>query len=193
MSQSLNQFLFVSTSSLSLKTSIQQHSLGINLELATFLFTHQEPGPAGPPDSLGKASKPGDSGNASLLCLHHTTAPPIALCAHSRKKPKTCNTTLPGSPCPGMVRGRPGGPRAAQPPPMGIGGYTPASCPEGGMTRRGLFCPVAHRSNWPDHTPFAGCLPCPVSLPSSRCFLDHLSHRLGFQSLPGICLGINTM
>lgn len=76
LSQSLNQFLFVSTSSLSLKTSIQQHSLGINLELATFLFTHQEPGPAGPPDSLGKASKPGDSGNASLLCLHRTQPHP---------------------------------------------------------------------------------------------------------------------
>lgn len=32
LSQSLNQFLFLSTSSLSLKTSIRQHSLGINLE-----------------------------------------------------------------------------------------------------------------------------------------------------------------
>lgn len=167
----MNQFLLVSTSSLSLKTSIQQHSLGINLELTTFLCTNQEPGPAGPPDSLGMASKPGHPGKASLPCLPRPTAPPRALCVLSRKKPKTGNTTLPRLSLPRYGEGQAGRAGAAQPPPMGIGGYTPASCPEGGMTRRGLFCPIAHRSNWPDNTPCAGCFPCPLSLPSSPCFL----------------------
>lgn len=139
------------------------------------------------PPSLGTLGKPA----CSVYIAPQPHPQPFVLTPGKSRKPAT--QLSPGSLCPGMERGRPRGPRAAQPPPMGTGGCTPASCPEGGMTRRGLFCPVAHRSNRPANTPFAGCLPCPVSLPSFPCFLGSLFPRLGFQSLPGICLGKNTM